>query len=48
MPDLDSLSIDQQYALRLAATTLHEEFCEVFSTETIELFLTTNYLPRKK
>ena len=43
MPDLDSLSIDQQYALRLAATTLHDEFREVFSTETIELFLTTSY-----
>ncbi len=43
MANLDSLSIDQQYALRLAATTLHEEFHEFFSTETIELFLTTSY-----
>jgi arsenate reductase (thioredoxin) len=43
MPDLDSLSIDQQHALRLAATTLHEEFGEFFATETIELFLTTSY-----
>jgi protein-tyrosine-phosphatase len=43
MPDLDSLSIDQQYALRLAATSLHKEFGDFFSTETIELFLTTSY-----
>ncbi len=43
MPDLDSLSIDQQYALKLAATTLHEEFGDVFSTETIELYLETGY-----
>jgi arsenate reductase (thioredoxin) len=43
MPDLDSLSIDQRYALRLAATTLHEEFSDFFSTETIQLFLETSY-----
>jgi arsenate reductase (thioredoxin) len=43
VPDLDSLSIDQQYALRLAATTLHTEFSDFFSTETIELFLETSY-----
>jgi protein-tyrosine-phosphatase len=43
MPDLDSLSIDQHYALKLAATTLHDEFREFFSTETIELFLETSY-----
>jgi arsenate reductase (thioredoxin) len=43
MPDLDSLSIDQQYAHRLAATTLHTEFSDFFSTETIELFLETSY-----
>ena len=43
MPDLDSLSIDQQYALKLAATTLHDEFREHFSTETIELYLETSY-----
>jgi arsenate reductase len=43
MPDLDSLSIDQRYALRLAAGTLHEEFAHFFSTETIELYLETSY-----
>ena len=43
MPDLDSLSIDQQYALKLAATTLHEAFAGVFSTETIGLYLETSY-----
>jgi protein-tyrosine-phosphatase len=43
VPDLDSLSIDQQYALKLAATTLHKEFADFFSTETIELFLETSY-----
>ena len=43
MPDLDTLSIDQRHALRLAATTLHDEFCDLFSTETIELYLETSY-----
>ena len=43
MPDLDTLSIDQQYALKLAAITLHDEFSEFFSTETIELYLTASY-----
>ena len=43
MPDLDSLSIDQRYALKLAATTLHDEFDNVFSTATIELFLEISY-----
>ena len=43
MPDLDTLSIDQKYALKLAATTLHDEFDDSFSTETIELFLETSY-----
>jgi protein-tyrosine-phosphatase len=43
MPDLESLSIDQQYALRKAAVTLHQEFNDFFSTETIELFLETSY-----
>jgi arsenate reductase (thioredoxin) len=43
MPDLDSLSIDQRYALKLAATALHKEFRDFFSTETIELFLETSY-----
>ena len=43
MADLDSLSIDQRYAIRLAAATLHDEFGHVLSTETIELFLETSY-----
>jgi arsenate reductase (thioredoxin) len=43
MPDLDSLPIDQQHALRIAATTLHEEFDGTFSGETIERFLETSY-----
>ena len=43
MPNLDSLSIDQQYALRQAAATLQAEFDGRFGTETIELFLQTSY-----
>lgn len=43
MPDLDSLSVDQQYALRVAAVTLNGEFGEHFGTETIDLFLRTSY-----
>jgi arsenate reductase len=43
MPDLDSLSLDQQVALRSAAKTLHSEFDDFFSTETIELFLETSF-----
>jgi protein-tyrosine-phosphatase len=43
MPDLDSLSIDQRYAIGLAAATLHDEFGKFFSAETIELFLETSY-----
>jgi protein-tyrosine-phosphatase len=43
MPDLDSLTIDQQHALRSAAATLHDEFDGVFSAETIERFLETSY-----
>jgi protein-tyrosine-phosphatase len=43
MPDLENLSMDQRHGLRLAATTLHTEFGEFFSTETIELFLETSY-----
>jgi protein-tyrosine-phosphatase len=43
MPDLETLSMDQRHGLRLAATTLHTEFGEFFSTETIELFLETSY-----
>ncbi len=43
MPDLDSLSIDQRYALKLAAATLHDEFGDLFSIGTIELYLETSY-----
>jgi protein-tyrosine-phosphatase len=43
MPDLESLSGDQRYALHVAAAALHEEFGEFFSAETIELFLETSY-----
>ncbi len=43
MPDLDSLSLDQQLALRSAANTLRSEFDGTFATETIELFLQTSY-----
>ena len=43
MPNLDSLSLDQQLALRSAAKTLHSEFDDFFSTETIELFLQTSF-----
>ena len=43
MPDLDSLSLDQQLALRSAAKTLQDEFAGTFSTETIEQFLQTSF-----
>ena len=43
MPDLDSLSLDQQLAIRSAAKTLQEEFTGTFSTETIEQFLQTSF-----
>lgn len=43
MPDLESLSLDQQLALRSAAKNLHKEFDGVFGTETIELFLGSSY-----
>lgn len=43
MPDLESLSIDQQLALRSAAKTLHADFEGTFATETIELYLQTSY-----
>ena len=43
VPDLDSLSIDQHDAIRLAAATLHDEFDDFFSTETIELYLAASY-----
>ena len=37
------LSIDQQLALRTAATRLHDEFGEHFGVETIERFLHSSY-----
>jgi arsenate reductase (thioredoxin) len=37
------LSIDQQLALRTAATRLHREFEDTFGVETIERFLHTSY-----
>ena len=43
MPDLDSLSLDQQLAIRSAAKTLQEEFTGTFSSETIEQFLQTSF-----
>ncbi len=39
----DGISIDQQLALRTAATRLHERFAGIFSTETIERFLHHSY-----
>ncbi|MBA3605506.1 MAG: arsenate reductase ArsC [Actinomycetota bacterium] len=43
MPDLETLSLDQQLAVRSAAATLHNEFDGTFGAETIELFLQTSY-----
>jgi arsenate reductase (thioredoxin) len=43
MPDLDSLSPDQQLALKTAAHNLRDQFAGTFSVETIELFLQTSY-----
>jgi protein-tyrosine-phosphatase len=43
MPDLETLTIDQQLALRTAAKTLQGEFDGTFSAETIELFLKTSW-----
>src|SRR5690349_23332712 len=37
------LSVDQQHALKTAATRLHTEFGEHFGVETIERFLHTSY-----
>jgi protein-tyrosine-phosphatase len=39
----DDLTIDQQLALRTAATRLTEQFAGTFGTETIERFLHTSY-----
>lgn len=43
MPDLNSLSNDQQLALKTAAKNLGDEFDGVFGVETIEQFLATSY-----
>lgn len=43
MPDLSTLSPDQQLALKTAAKALQEEFSGTFSVETIESFLTSSY-----
>ena len=43
MPDLESLSPDQNLALRTAAKNLQSEYAGTFSTETIQLFLETSY-----
>jgi arsenate reductase len=43
MPNLEDLTLEQQHALRLAATALHREFDGIFGTETIEQFLATSY-----
>jgi arsenate reductase len=37
------LSIDQQHALKTAATRLHNEFGDLFGLETIEQFLNSSY-----
>ena len=42
-PTSSTLTLDQQHALRTAATRLRGEFDGVFSTETIERFLQTSY-----
>ncbi len=39
----DDLTVDQQMALRTAATRLTEAFSDTFGTETIERFLHTSY-----
>jgi arsenate reductase (thioredoxin) len=43
MPDLESLNLDQRLALSQAAKNLHAHFAGTFSSETIELFLSTSY-----
>jgi protein-tyrosine-phosphatase len=43
MPDISSLTLDQQISLRKAARNLAAEFDGVFGEETIELFLATSY-----
>ena len=51
MPDLGSMAMDEQLALRSAAEHLRREFDGVFGTETIERFLISSYdefAPRSK
>ncbi|MDQ3146862.1 MAG: arsenate reductase ArsC [Actinomycetota bacterium] len=43
MPDLNTLSPDQELALKSAALNLADEFKGIFGTETIELFLVGSY-----
>jgi protein-tyrosine-phosphatase len=43
MPSLEDLTLEQQHALRLAATALRRDFDGIFGTETIEHFLATSY-----
>jgi arsenate reductase len=43
MPDLESLNLDQRLALSQAAKNLRAHFAGTFSSETIELFLSTSY-----
>ncbi len=43
MPDLDSLTIDQQLALKVAAKNLGETFHGTFGQETIQEFLASSY-----
>ncbi|GIF07329.1 arsenate reductase ArsC [Actinoplanes siamensis] len=42
-PDIPDLSIDQDLALRTAATRLASEFASIYGPETIERFLHTSY-----
>jgi protein-tyrosine-phosphatase len=43
MPDVESLRMDEQLALRSAARGLRDEFEGIFSPETIERFLQSSY-----
>lgn len=43
MKDLDQLSVEQDLALRSAATKLQADFEEIFGKETIELFLKSSF-----
>jgi arsenate reductase (thioredoxin) len=43
VPDLNTLSPDQELALKTAADNIADDFSGMFGRETIELFLTTSY-----